>query len=398
MKKQLQEKEVQLQEKNIQLQEKDVQLQEKNVQLQEKDVQLQEKDVQLQEKDVQLQEKDVQLQEKDVQLQEKDVQLQEKNIQLQEKDVQLEQTQDTYQQSNLRLLQQLQETQQDAQDQLHEKERELQQYREVVHVQCQQFQSQDDYWVVSKDDVIMTDEILGEGAYGNVTVAVFRGLRVAAKCLHHIIISDYNLALFSREMDIASRIRHPNLVQFIGANKVGSPIILTELMSTSLYKELQKKFLTHPQIAKIGHDVALALNYLHLWKPDPIIHRDISSPNVLLEPTVGDSYKAKVTDYGTANLQQQAKTDMPGNPAYAAPESRYPDEHTPSMDVYSYSVLLMEMTLCCPPCMTVRERDIQASTIQWSPMKSLVQSGMKRDHKSRPTISQILSILEQFQL
>ena len=329
--------------------------------------------------------------------------------QLQEKEVQLkeaEHTRDTYQQSNLRLLQQLQQMQvakQDAQDQLQEKEvelqekeRKLQQYCEVVHVQRQQFQSQDDYWVVSKDDIIMTREILGEGAYGNVTVAVFRGLRVAAKCLHHLIVSEYNLALFSREMDIASRIRHPNLVQFIGATKVGSPIILTELMSTSLYKELQKKSLTRPQISKIGRDVALALNYLHLWKPDPIIHRDISSPNVLLEPTVGDSYKAKVTDYGTANLQQQARTDMPGNPAYAAPESRYPDEHTPSMDVYSYSVLLMEMTLHCPPCMTVRERDIQASTIQWSPMKSLVQSGMKRNHKSRPTISQILSILEQF--
>ena len=198
-------------------------------------------------------------------------------------------------------------------------------------------------------------------------------------------------------MDIASRIRHPNLVQFIGATKVGSPIILTELMCTSLYKELQKKSLSdvHKLLA-IARDIALALNYLHLWKPDPIIHRDVSSPNVLLEPTIGDGYKAKVTDYGTANLQQQARTDMPGNPAYAAPESRYPDEHTPSMDVYSYSVLLMEMTLHCPPCMTVRERDIQASTIQWSPMKSLVQSGMKRDHKSRPTISQILSILEQF--
>ena len=253
-----------------------------------------------------------QLQERDIQLQEKETRFRNIQVQLQE----AEQTRDTYQNSNLRLLQQLQQTQiakQDAQSQLQEKdiqlqekERELQQYRGVVHVQHQQFQSQDDYWVVSKDDVIMTHEILGEGSYGNVTVAVFRGLRVAAKCLHHLIISDYNLALFSREMDIASRVRHPNLVQFIGATKVGSPIILTELMSTSLYKELQKKSLTRPQIVTISHDVALALNYLHLWKPDPIIHRDVSSPNVLLEPTVGGSYKAKVADYGTANLQHEA--------------------------------------------------------------------------------------------
>ena len=348
------------------------------------------------------------------QLQERDIQLQEKEVALKE----AEQTRDTYQNSNLHLLQQLQQTQVAKQDlqsqvqekdtqlqenaiqlqekdvQLQEKERELQQYREVVCVQHQQFQSQDDYWVVSKDDVIMTDEILGEGSYGNVTVAVFRGLRVAAKCLHHLIISDYNLALFSREMDIASRIRHPNLVQFIGATKVGSPIILTELMSTSLYKELQKKSLTHPQIVIISRNVALALNYLHLWKPDPIIHRDVSSPNVLLDPTVGGSYRAKVTDYGTANLQQQAKTFMPGNPAYASPESRDPEIQSPSMDVYSYSVLLMEMTLHCPPCMTIREREVQANSIKWSAMKSLVQSGIKQDRKSRPTMSQVLDTLK----
>ena len=334
-------------------------------------------------------------------------QLQEKDIQLHEKDValkQAEQTRDTYQKSNLRLLQQLQQTQvtkqylqsqvQEKDVQLQEKERELQQYREVVRVQRQRFRSQDGYWVVSKDDVIMTDEILGEGSYGNVTVAVFRGLRVAAKRLHHFIISHYNLALFSREMDIASRIRHPNLVQFIGATKVGSPLILTELMSTSLYKELHKKSLTRPQIVTISRDVALALNYLHLWKPDPIIHRDVSSPNVLLDPTVGGSYRAKVTDYGTANLQHEAGTIMPGNPAYAAPESRYPDDHTPSMDVYSYSALLMEMTLGCKPAMTTNGREVQANSIKWSAMKFLVQSGIKQDYKSRPTMSQVLDTLK----
>ena len=239
----------------------------------------------------------------------------------------------------------------------------------------------------------MTHQILG--AYGNVTVAIFRGLKVAAKCLHHLIISDHNLTLFSREMDIASRVRHPNLVQFIGATKVGTPIILTELMSTSLYIELQNQSLTHPQILSISRDVALALNYLHLWKPDPIIHRDISSPNVLLEPSVGDSYKAKVTDYGTANLQHSTGTVMPGNPAYAAPESRYPDDHSTSMDVYSYSVLLMEMVLQCKPSMTTKGREGQANGITWSPMKSLIQSGIKQDRKSRPTMSQILDILKQ---
>ena len=50
----------------------------------------------------------------------------------------------------------------------------------------------------------MTHKVLREEAYGNVTVAVFRDLSVAAKCLHHLIISDYNLALFSCGMNISS--------------------------------------------------------------------------------------------------------------------------------------------------------------------------------------------------
>ena len=166
---------------------------------------------------------------------------------------------------------------------------------------------------------------------------------------------------FCSLMDIASRVRHPNLVQFIGATRVGIPIILMEIMATSLYNELQKKALTQSQILGISYDVASALNNLHLWKPDPIIHRDISSHNVLLDPSVGD------------NLQQQTKTDMPGNPAYASTEFRYPDDHSPAMDVYSYSVLLMEMILHRPPAMTVPKREEQASHASWLPMSSLIQ-------------------------
>ena len=138
-------------------------------------------------------------------------------------------------------------------------------------------------------------------------------------------------------MNIASRVRHPNLVQFIGATTVDKLIILTEIMTTSLYNELQKKALTRSEIIGISCDVALALNYHNFWKPDLIIHQDISSPNILLEPSIGDSFKAKVTDYGLANLQQQAVTFMPGNPGYASPESKScdPESQTPAMDVYS---------------------------------------------------------------
>ena len=278
--------------------------------------------------------------------------------------------------------------------QLQEKEGELRQSQDAVR----RYQQQDDHWVINKDEVILTETELGRGSFAVVKVGTFRGLRVAVKSLHTIIISNYNRGLFSREMSIASRVRHPNLVQFIGATKVGNPLILTELMSTSLYKELQEKELTRQQILSIAQDVALGLNYLHLFKPQPIIHRDVSSPNVLLKPSTEPAgYEAKVADYGTAKLQQGNSTGtvMPGNPAYAAPEAPIPDQHSPAMDVYSYSVLLMEMTLCAPPEMTTIERERQSDNVTWSPMKSLIQRGLNTTRQRRPTMSQVIEALRE---
>ena len=283
---------------------------------------------------------------------------------------------------------------------LQEKERELRQSQDAVRIYQQQA-STDDHWVINKDEVILTREELGRGSYATVNVGTFRGLRVAVKSLHTLIISDYNLALFSREMSIASRVRHPNLVQFIGATKVGNPLILTELMSTSLHKELQKNQLTKLQILSITQDVALGLNYLHLFNPQPIIHRDVSSPNVLLKPFTGPAgYEAKVADYGTAKLQQgtSSGTIMPGNPAYAAPEARDPDQHSPAMDVYSYSVLLMEITLRSPPEMTTIERERQSRNVSWSPMKSLIQRGLNTTRQRRPTMSQVIESLRKIKV
>ena len=276
---------------------------------------------------------------------------------------------------------------------LQEKERELRQSQDAVR----RYQQQDDHWVINKDEVILTETELGRGSFAVVKVGTFRGLRVAVKSLHTIIISNYNRGLFSREMSIASRVRHPNLVQFIGATKVGNPLILTELMSTSLYKELQEKELTRQQILSIAQDVALGLNYLHLFEPQPIIHRDVSSPNVLLKPSTGPAgYEAKVADYGTAKLQQGNSTGtvMPGNAAYAAPEAPIPDQHSPAMDVYSYSVLLMEMNLCAPPEMTTVEREQQSHNVSWSPMKSLIQRGLNTTRQHRPTMSQVIEALK----
>ena len=249
------------------------------------------------------------------------------------------------------------------------------------------------HWVVRKEEVKMTSEVLGRGGWGEVRVAKFRGLRVAAKCLYQVILSQYNLEKFTREMSIAAKLRHPNLLLFIGATREGEPVILTELMPTSLRKELEWREMPRVQIISISQDVARGLCYLHQWKPYPIIHRDISSGNVLLEP-LPNGWKAKVSDYGSANFMNDVTTAGPGTPAYAAPEASFPHLHSPKMDIFSFGVLLVEMCLCKFPESRPERRNDQIRRIQWPAMVTLIRSCTSEKSADRPSMSDIVELLQ----
>ena len=246
------------------------------------------------------------------------------------------------------------------------------------------------HWVVSREEVEVTDELLGSGGWAEVRIAKFRGLQVAAKCLHQVILSDYNIQQFTREMTIAAKLRHPNLLLFIGATREGDhqPMILTELMPTSLRKKLENREIIRSDITTISQDVARALLYLHQWKPFPIIHRDISSGNVLLEP-LHNGWRAKVSDYGSANFMNNVATVGPGSPAYAAPEACFPDQHSPKMDVFSFGVLLVEMCLQQLPESDRAQREVQIQSIQWPAMVSLVRQCTSKNAADRPNTSDI---------
>ena len=305
---------------------------------------------------------------------------------------------DNIEQNLQRQLQERGNIEQDLRRQVQESTSALQQTRQAnvtLQQQVQMLQEQS-HWVARREEIEMSEEVLGKGGWGEVKVAKFRGLRVAAKCLHEVILSPYNISVFTREMEIAARVRHPNLLQFIGATRVGTPIILSELMPTSLRKEIEKSSLTRPQIIRIAQDISAALNYLHLWQPHPILHRDVSSPNVLLEPSGSGMWKAKLSDYGSANLVQSisANSVAPGNPFYSAPEAPFPDQHSPAMDVFSFGVLLMEIILRQPPASKTADKMTQSETIQWPAMKRLVQRCISRESQVRPSISQVLTYLE----
>ena len=247
-----------------------------------------------------------------------------------------------YQQDHNQFASSLEEMQKENQI-LRESRVEVERYlTERISLLEKQVETMQPSWNINPTKLRVTDEELGRGAYGEVKVGMYCGGHVAVKRVHQVIISDYNRDQFKREMQIVSRLRHPHLVLFIGAVTTGTLTIVTELMETSLRKQLELGRISDEHIIPISRDVACALNYLHSL-PEPIIHRDVSSANVLLNSKPGGGWMAKLGDFGSANFLAQLSTVAPGCVAYAAPECQTPALQGPKMDVYSFGILLFEM-------------------------------------------------------
>ncbi|CAH3177396.1 unnamed protein product [Porites evermanni] len=193
-------------------------------------------------------------------------------------------------------------------------------------------------------------------------------------------------------MSIASRCRHPCLLQFIGAtNDEGSPLFVTELMESSLRKLLEQRSLSTTEVAVISLDVARALNYLHQKKPLPIIHRDISSANVLLWRQA-DQWRGKVSDYGAANIMQHTMSLCPGAAVYSAPEA-FTKNQTVKVDVYSFGVLLCEMSIRELPDPDRREEQVAMVTERM--FRALIRRCLQQNPQERPTMEHIIGELEK---
>jgi len=149
-------------------------------------------------------------------------------------------------------------------------------------------------------------------------------------------------------------------------------------MPTSVRAELEDRCtFSHNQIISISVDVARALNYLHLMQPSPIIHRDISHANVLLEPGPNNSWRAKVSDCGSVNLLERLRTAAPGNPTYAAPEAQNATLQSPKMDIFSFGVLLVEM--CSAQFPDLADRKHLITSIQQPNFVALLQRCLAED-------------------
>ena len=216
--------------------------------------------------------------------------------------------------------------------------------------------------ITSKTIQLLKDQTLGIGAYGKVCRAKYDDLLCAAKLIHETLFDptaqqliatqrEHRLPMrrFEQECEFLSTVRHPNIVQYLGICQdpdTGLPALLMELMDNSLTHFLESS--PHPipyhiQV-NICHDVTLALSFLH---SNGIIHRDLSSNNVLLIGNV----RAKVTDFGMARLGDQNPqvtqltfTMCPGTDVYMPPEAvKDKPVYTEKIDCFSFGVVAVQI-------------------------------------------------------
>ena len=191
---------------------------------------------------------------------------------------------------------------------------------------------------------------LGRGSYAAVYAVEYKGLTCAAKNFHPTLYQqEYSIRRFREECEILSRLKHPNIVQFLGVYyQPGSmlPALVMECLPMTLAQCLDQYGVLPNEIGySILKDVALALNYLRQCNP-PIIHRDLSANNVLL--TRGMT--AKISDLGVARMlhlsptQMQTMTKTPGTPCYMPPEALEENaRYNCTIDAFSYGVLMVHL-------------------------------------------------------
>lgn len=223
-------------------------------------------------------------------------------------------------------------------------------------------------WMIDYADLSKT-RVIGEGAFGKVYLGKWHETDVAIKALtslgalgfsagkiaSHATESDVKDALKTLEREVALMVamRHPNVILFMGVCP-DPPCVVTEYCSRgSLYDLLKnadedtiisRELTWHRRLGMLL-DAAKGMLYLHSHKP-PIIHRDLKSPNLLVD----NNWRVKVTDFNLSRLSDAAMP-VPGvassvvasNPRWHAPEIIKDSHFSKAGDVYAFGLIMWEM-------------------------------------------------------
>jgi len=205
------------------------------------------------------------------------------------------------------------------------------------------------------------ERVKGTGAMGSVVEGVYQGNRVAVKLMHPAVVADLTryqqeLQTFTQEVQVLGRIRHPNVVTFMGACLTPPRILLIEELcecnlADAIHGRSQAQGSITPhelpleRILAITRDIAMGLAYLH----PTIMHRDLKPANILLTSTG----VAKISDFGLSRvkvLTQHLTNYTAGTAHYMAPECFDANNLlSEKLDIYSLGTIMWEMVTRTKP-------------------------------------------------
>ena len=258
-------------------------------------------------------------------------------------------------------------------------------------------------WELEATDVVLCRKPdgsywrLGKGGFGE----VYKGLRdsvdeVAVKIIRLQSSSPSMINLFKAEIDLISKLRHRNIVQFYGACiQPQNLYMVTELMSNDLFSVLRlpHEAERYKWTGVYGKDILMGvgsgLNYLHSRKP-PVVHRDIKSPNILVMDN-----QAKIADVGVARTM--AASDMTAQKgftvAWAAPEVLFRRRATEKIDIWSFGIIIWEVVSGRLP----KPGKLLLPGESPPPLKTLYSRCVSDDPGKRPGALEIVTELRKIQ-
>ena len=200
---------------------------------------------------------------------------------------------------------------------------------------------------------IQIGERIGRGAYGRIMEAKWEGTVVAIKEIHSVfndVGEEQFQALkikFLNECKQSSRLHHPNIVRFLGIYYPAGARV-PSLVMERLHCNLTNLLIQNPVVSlevklSILHQISLGLRYLHT-RAKPIIHRDLSSNNIL----ISRSMEAKITDFGTYRILETNKetpmSSVPGTPDFMPPEALiFSVEYKEEIDIFSFGCIMLHI-------------------------------------------------------
>lgn len=253
---------------------------------------------------------------------------------------------------------------------------------------------------------------------GTYQVAKWNGTKVSVKILDKDSSSDpESINAFKHELTLLEKVRHPNVVQFVGAVTQNMPmmIVIEYHPKGDLGSYIQRKGRLSPSKAlRFALDIARGMNYLHECKPDPIIHCDLKPKNILLD----SGGQLKIAGFGLVRLSKispdKAKIAGPGdniNPAnlYMAPEVYKDEIFDRSVDAYSFGLILYEIIEGMQPfhpksseealrmmCLERNRPPFKSKSKSYPPdLKELIEECWDPEPVVRPTFSEIIVRLDK---